>query len=142
MSGKQIFGAIFVIAYAITAFNTDSFGRGCLMIFVGFPALIVTGLYLLVKFIRGSLGYGERTEAKPEQRVKRKALAAVKKQTDPQSAALLQYIHDALREGGEEGAVKSALLGKGWPEEMIEGAFRAYKEILAKYPLPVKGLNA
>ncbi len=146
----QIFGALFIIAYGITFYNSDSFGQGCLMIFVGFPALVVTGIYLLVQFIRGRLGSGEETEAKPPARVAeeaarqglRKELGKAKKQSDANTAALLQYIHDAMRDGWEEEAVRTGLLAKGWTEGQVRGAFGAYKDMLARFPLPQKGLAA
>lgn len=134
------------IIYVITVFNGDEIEGFCLLLLSAIIAAIVGAIYALVKFVNWS---GEEPDAEaravkgqPNAAIRRKDLAAVKKQADPQKAALLQYIHEAVRDGGEEGAVRSALLDKGWPEELVAGAFSAYKEILAKYPLPEKGLSA
>ncbi|OGR69584.1 MAG: hypothetical protein A2089_00620 [Elusimicrobia bacterium GWD2_63_28] len=148
MTGKQIFWSCALAGYIVflgIAMNSgDGFGGFCLALISGGVAAIVGFFYAIFKFVKWfgkAPEPAERGERAPARSV-RKEMGRLKKKCDANTAALLQYINDALRDGGEEGAVRSALLDKGWPEELVTGAFSAYKEMLAKYPLPGKGLSA
>lgn len=148
MTGKQIFWSCALGGYIIFAaivFNGDEIEGFCLLLISAVIAAIVGGIYALVKFV---MWYGKEKEPttraaeRSPVRTVRKELGKIKKNSDANTAALLQYIHDAIRDGWEEEAIGNGLLAKGWSEDQVRGAFGAYKDMLARHPLPKKGLAA
>lgn len=149
MTGKQIFWSCALTGYIIflaVAINTgDGIGGFCLALISGGVAVVAGFFYGLVKFLKW-LGKEPESlerviERNPRQNL-RKELGKVKKQSDANTAALLQYIHDAMRDGWEEEAIRTGLLGKGWTEGQVRAAFSAYRDMLERHPLPAKGLQA
>ena len=143
MTGKQIFWSCALGGYVIFAaivFNEDGIAGFCLLLVSAVIAAIVGIIYALVKFVNW---IGNEPEVAPERsQLNRKELVKLKKDCDTNTAALLQYIHDAMRDGWEEEAVRTGLLAKGWSEGQVRGAFGAYKDMLSKYPAPKKGALA
>jgi hypothetical protein len=124
-----------------------SFGNGCLLIISAGVAIVFAAGYVIVRLVMRFAGWGgapkqDSPERDAPKRNVRKELGKVKKHSDANMAALLQYIHDALRDGSEYDAISSSLLKKGWAENQVRAAFSTYQDMLARHPLPEKGLRA
>lgn len=107
----------------------------------GFCLLVILGIYVVPFALAIYYAYRawvwvaakvEIVDTPPARESKPRA-SALRAAGGGAQAALVQYIEDALRDGQEEPAVTDALVRKGWAQEQVEAAFRAYRETLEKY---------
>lgn len=123
-------------------------GTQCFMMLLGFAAVgiigIVLAIYLIIRLGTLALQYfgiiHKSKTAVENSRVK--AILELKAAGGIGKHALFNYIEEASRAGHPEADIAAALQKRGWPDREVSEAVSAYREILAKYPLPEKGLSA
>jgi hypothetical protein len=135
-------GAAALLLVALLAADAMGWEGLCLLLGLAVLSVLAAASCFVRWLIWGSVEETAEREQRAPERKAHKELGKIKKHSDANTAALLQYINDALRDGSGEEAVRTGLLEKGWAEGQVETAFSAYKDLLARFPLPEKGLKA
>jgi hypothetical protein len=149
MTGKQVFWSCALTGYIVFLVAMINSGDGingfCLALISSVIAGIAGVMYGIVRLVKWYSG-GSRAAARPAKPAPvgnvYKELRKMKKHSDANMAALLQYIYDAVRDGSEGEAIRDSLLKKGWSENQVRAAFSSYQDMLARYPRPEKDLIA